>query len=125
MDKKMLWMGLAGLVLLLMLLGCGGICFYYIAKVWRSHTNEVDPQSSRRGIQFARAASVDLTARGTPNDISYSPSTSQPLRRWRRTNWFASATLVTFSSAASHSSIFIGKRVARQPSSTDSVSGPE
>ncbi len=54
-----------------------------------------------------------------------SPSVSQPLRYSRRTNRFASRTLVTFRSPASHSRVVSGNRVARHPSRTDSVSGPE
>lgn len=47
MDKKIFWMGLAALVLVLLMLACGGYCAYYIARAWRSHTHEVDePQSS-------------------------------------------------------------------------------
>ena len=54
-----------------------------------------------------------------------SPSTSQPLRYLRRTKWLASSLFVNFRLAASQSSDVLGNRVARQPSRTDSVSGPE
>ena len=47
MDKKMLWMGIAGLILLAMMLGCGGVCAYYMARAWNTHMKEVDDPKSR------------------------------------------------------------------------------
>jgi len=55
----------------------------------------------------------------------YIPGTSQPRRDARRTNRFATSWLVTRSAFVSHVRSVCGKRVARQPSSTISVSGPE
>jgi hypothetical protein len=45
MDKKILWMGIAGLMLVVMMLGCGGLCAYAIGRLWTTHTNEVDSTS--------------------------------------------------------------------------------
>ncbi len=53
------------------------------------------------------------------------PQLPSPCDRFAVTNGIGLLALVTFIFAASHSSVVLAKRVARQPSSTDSVNGPE
>jgi hypothetical protein len=45
-DKKLLYMGIAGLILLILMLICGGICAVYIIRAIRPHTNEIDDRPS-------------------------------------------------------------------------------
>ena len=52
MDRKLLYMGIAGLILLIAMLICGGDLRSGTSPRYRSHTQEIDvPQSSLR-IEF-------------------------------------------------------------------------
>jgi hypothetical protein len=44
-DKKILYMGLAALALVILMLLCGGFTGCSIGGVWKSHTNQVEEGS--------------------------------------------------------------------------------
>jgi len=67
-EKQLFWMGLAALVLVLLMLACGGYCAYYIARAWRSHTREVDEPPSSVGWERDQSPAIARTAtRKAPN----------------------------------------------------------